>query len=579
MERNSKLITKKLIYYLIPSFLMIFAMQFSSLLDGVLIGNMISNEALSATALVMPIIYIIQMPGFALGAGGSIIVANLLGKRDVVTAKKAFSISVIMGMSISILFAVLGLFISRPLANCFSNDEYIIECCYQYVFIYLITDPILSLALIMGSFIAVDNNPKLSGAFYIISGAAKIGLEVLLIHLWGVYGAALSTGAGYLLGLILIIFYIKSKRRLLTFTFKIKGAPFKDVLKASSTSMLNMALTAIQMLIANIVIGQVITDPTDIVIYGLVANMVFIFDLFCGGIQNVIPNICGILYGEKDFYSLKSVARKLYIINIVTTILIAAFVLSFPGVYSAMFGFNVEANHDYIFFILRLYVISFFGYEISKFNMNYYPSIDKNPPSLFCVSLREAIIVIPLTLVLLYTMGMTGYVVACATTETATVILTYVFIFFYKKFKKKECKGIFMIEKNEFKSFDVTVTNELNNASSISLALTNFALENGIQERESQLVGLASEEMVNNIVTYGYKYDFRHYIDVSLKIMEGKMVLRIRDDGLPFDPTKYEFDDNEEYSTSGIRLIEKLTDKMTYMRLLNLNNTVFEINI
>ena len=57
------------------------------------------------------------------------------------------------------------------------------------------------------------------------------------------------------------------------------------------------------------------------------------------------------------------------------------------------------------------------------------------------------------------------------------------------------------------------------------------------------------------------------------------MILRIRDDGLPFDPTKYEYDDNEEYSTSGIRLIEKLTDKMSYMRLLNLNNTVFEINI
>ena len=577
MERNSKLITKRLFFYLIPSILMIFAMQFTSLFDGVLIGNMISNEALTATSLVLPIIYIIQLPGFALGAGGSIIVANLLGKRDIKTAKKAFSISLIIGMAISIVFAILGIFVSRPLASCFSNDSYIVECCYEYILMYLVTDPILTLGLILGSFIAVDNNPKLSGAFYIVSCFAKIGLEVLLIHLMGVYGAALSTGAGYLIGLFLMIIYIKSKRRMLSFTFFIKGAPFKEVFKASSTSILNMALTAVQMLIVNIVIGQIITDPVDVVLYGLIANMVFIFDLLCGGIQNVIPNVCGILYGEKDYYSLLSVAKKLYIINIITTVVVAIFVVALPGVYCSMFGFEITAKQDYIFNILRLYAFTFFGYEISKFNMNYYPSVDRNGPSIFCVALREAIIVIPLSLIFLYTMGIFGYALACAITETATVILTYVFVFIYGK--KKGLKGMFLVEKSEYKSFDVTITNELNNASTISESLTNFALENGIKERESQIVGLASEEMVNNIVSYGYRNDYKHYIDVNLKIMEDKMILRIRDDGLPFDPTKYEFDESEDYSTSGIGLIEKLTDKMSYMRLLNLNNTVFEIKI
>jgi Na+-driven multidrug efflux pump len=83
MERNSKLVNRKFLYYLIPSILMIFAMQFSSLLDGILIGNLISNQALAATSLVMPILYVIQAPGFALGVGGSIVVANKLGKRDI----------------------------------------------------------------------------------------------------------------------------------------------------------------------------------------------------------------------------------------------------------------------------------------------------------------------------------------------------------------------------------------------------------------------------------------------------------------------------------------------------------------
>ena len=61
LTRNSKLINRKFITYLIPSILMIFAMQFGSLVDGILIGNYLGPTALSASSLVMPILYIVQI--------------------------------------------------------------------------------------------------------------------------------------------------------------------------------------------------------------------------------------------------------------------------------------------------------------------------------------------------------------------------------------------------------------------------------------------------------------------------------------------------------------------------------------
>ena len=580
LERNSKLINRKFIQYLIPSILMVFAMQFGSLVDGIIVGNLIGSEALSATALVVPILYVIQLPGFALGLGGSIVIANLLGKRDVESARKTFSISLIVGVGISLIFAILAFPISRPLAGLFSVD--LIEYSYQYILGYFLTDPFIALALILGSFMAVDNNPRLSSIMFIVSNVAKVGLEILFIvtfGTWATFGAAISTGCGYLVGLITVIFYIKNKRRNLTFSFKIKNSGFKEVAKASSTSALNLALTATQMLIVNIFIAQLITADYELAIYGLVANMVFLFDLVCGGIINIIPTICGIFYGEKDFYSLKKLTQKIYLINIIATSLIVAFIAIFPGVYSMMFGYVEPVHQDYSFMILRLYLISFIPYEISKFGMEYYPSIQKNLPSLITVLCRELIIVLPVTLVLLFTNGLLGYVIACATTEVAAVIITYLFILIYEKVKRKECHGIFMFEKDDFKTFDVSLSNELNNASVISESLTKFALENGVPNRESQVVGLASEEIVENIVSYGYKKTSHNYIDVSLKISKDMLLLRIRDDGLPFDPTKYEFDNNENYSTSGIQLISKLVDKMTYMRVLSLNNTIFEIKM
>ena len=134
MERNAKLVNRKFLHYLIPSILMIFAMQFSSLLDGILIGNLISGEALAATSLVMPVLYIIQAPGFALGVGGSIVVANKLGKRDVEGAKKTFSISLIIGIGISLIFAAISFFVSSPLATLFGEASY--ELSYPYIYMY-----------------------------------------------------------------------------------------------------------------------------------------------------------------------------------------------------------------------------------------------------------------------------------------------------------------------------------------------------------------------------------------------------------------------------------------------------------
>ena len=576
LERNSKLINRKFITYLIPSILMIFAMQFGSLVDGILIGNMISNEALSASSLVVPILYVVQMPGFALGIGGSIVVANQLGKRDVKGAKRTFSFTMVVGMGLSLLFALLSFFVSRPLASLFGEAS--IEYSYPYVYMFLLTDPVITFALLIGSFMAVDNNPRLSSLFYIVSNAAKVGLEILFIAVFKMemWGAALSTGAGYFVGLIVTIFYFASKKRLLSFTFKLKGCMIKDVSKASATSAINLLLTAVQMLIINIFIGKLLSD-LDLVIFGLISNMVFLFDLLCGGVLNIIPTLCGIFYGEKDYYSLRSIARKIYVANIAITVLISLFILIFPNAYCAIFGFDNSDNPSYVNNLLWVYLISFLPYEINKFSMNYYPTVDKSVASIVTVLLRELIIVLPLTLVLLHTNGLMGYSLASALNEVVTVIITYIFIYFYNR--KKGYRGLFMLEKLDVESFDVSLKNDEANASKVSEQIVEFAKKHNIPERESQIIGLAAEEMVDNIIVYGYKKEKSSYIDVNLKLYEDNLLLRIRDDGVPFDPTKYEENEEAEYSTSGIKLIKNLTDKMTYMRILNLNNTIFEIKL
>jgi len=579
MERNSKLIDKKFYQYLLPSIMMIFAMQFGSLFDGVLIGNMIGSDALSATSLVMPVLFIIQIPGFALGTGGSIVVANLLGKRDVDKANKIFSACLIIGTLLSAVFSVLAPLVSKPLAKLFA--ESLFDYSYKYIFVYMVTDPVMMLALMLASFIATDNNPKLSAAFYIIANAVKIVTEVLFIKVcgMGIYGAALSSPVGYAIGLVTLVFYIKSKKRILDFTWKLKGIAkeLKATVKAALPTALTLLLTAVQTLIINVVLSRMITQDLDLVIFGLVSNLVFVFDLFSGGIIGLIPNVCGVLYGEKDFYSLRSIVKKIYFINIAVSVLITIVIMAWPKGYTALFGFNQEEGFKQVAYILRIYLLSAIPLEINKFSTSYYPSVEKNMPSLVTVLLREAGLIIPLTLILMKTNGLFGYSLARVITEVATIVITYGVILIYNA-KTKKYHGIFMFEKTDLKSLDISVENKPENAAYASKEVTDFALANGLDDRNAQIIGLATEEMISNIITYGYKKQKPNYVDVNVKIGED-VILRIRDDGAPFDPTKYEYENDDAYLTGGIALINGLADEMSYMRVLNLNNTIIKLNL
>ena len=582
LQRNSKLMTKKMIQYLIPSILMIFALQFGSLLDGIFVGNLIGNDALTATSLVLPILFVVQLPGFALGTGGSIVVANLLGKREVSKAKTTFSICMILAVGVSTIFAALSFFVAEPLATLYCPEEFK-ELGRQYIFIFMITDPVIAFALGIACFVGVDNNPRLAAGMYIVANAFKVLSEFIFIKYfgWGVYGAALSTGVGYAIGSLLIVLYIFSKRRLLSFTLHFDSTKevFTSSLRASSSTALNLALTAVQMSVCNIFISRLI-DPAsaDILIFGVMANMMFVFDLLLGGVIQVIPNVCGVLYGEKDYYGLRKIVKQIYIINLIVTGLIVVVLFSFPAFYCRIFGFDASVAPQQINLYVRIFVFAFIPYEISKFNQMYYPTIEKNMPAYVTVFCRGAILMIPLSLILLSTNGLTGYYIGQLAAEAGTVLLTYLFIFIYSKKKGLKKQGLFMIPSEKaVDKYDVTVNNDPKNAALLSEEIEDYALKHNVDERDAAMIALGAEEMVSNIIEYGYKMKHHHYyIDVTLKIVDDKLILTLKDDGMVFDPTQYK-EEEAEFSTSGILLVKKIVDKISYTRVLNTNNTSLEI--
>lgn len=88
------------------------------------------------------------------------------------------------------------------------------------------------------------------------------------------------------------------------------------------------------------------------------------------------------------------------------------------------------------------------------------------------------------------------------------------------------------------------------------------------------LSGLAIEEMAGNIVQHGYSEDHKkHNIEVRVVHKDGSLILRIKDDCVPFDPAdRRDLVEPEDITKNiGIRMVYSMAESVQYQNILGLN--------
>ncbi len=128
--------------------------------------------------------------------------------------------------------------------------------------------------------------------------------------------------------------------------------------------------------------------------------------------------------------------------------------------------------------------------------------------------------------------------------------------------------------------------NKLSELDSLREDLECFFETNDIGEDVRYAVNLCLEEILTNIVSYGYKDRREHGIDLDLTKAEDFLVAVVRDDGIPFDPLKYsarrELDSSladRSIGGLGIHILKKFMDQIKYRREGVFNVLILEKNL
>ncbi len=155
-------------------------------------------------------------------------------------------------------------------------------------------------------------------------------------------------------------------------------------------------------------------------------------------------------------------------------------------------------------------------------------------------------------------------------------IVTAVIVYLYCKVQYRG-QGILLLPEGEDENIlDISIEGTMEEVGKIPRKIIAFCNEKKVDSSKANLLAVAAEEMLANIVRYGGKK--ASTIDVNLCITKETVIFRIRDNGIPFDPTDYP-QDAKDFDIHGIEVVKRITDKIQYMRVLDLNNTILEIGL
>lgn len=118
----------------------------------------------------------------------------------------------------------------------------------------------------------------------------------------------------------------------------------------------------------------------------------------------------------------------------------------------------------------------------------------------------------------------------------------------------------------------IPVPSELSQTPRLRDALEGFCQEHGISAEMCLRVKLALEEIVVNVITYGYGHAPGHVVEVRLELTDGTLTATVADDAAPFDPLQAPAPDltaplpARQVGGLGIHLARRLMDHVVYRR-------------
>ena len=578
-ERTGVLVRKKFREYLLPTLMTSMAISLASVVDSMIVGLLLGYKALAALGLASPIIFCINVVYMLFGTGGITFASIERGRRHDKRANHVFTLSILCGTGVMILFLAIMLVIMEPVSIALAaGDEYLASITADSLRPLMFAGPTLMFSFGIALFIRTDGRPKSTAVIVILSNSVNLLLDFLLIGFLdtGIAGAGISTAAGYTVGILTLIPYFRSKNRFFRFT-----KPSKAEIKVIWDIILigfPKALTQLTSFFRSMLLNAIVVFSLGSIgmsVMTVCTNALLISNIFVNGTSDSLLPIVGTLFGEKDYYGIRKTVKSACKVLAFACVGLMAFFMITPATVGRFFGLSGLQELAVLEPAIRLFALYLPFSAINTVLENFYATTNREKLASL-IAILDGLVFVCLFAFLLSLADPNLIWLCYSLSGLATVLVLLAAAAVIRR--RENVAGLLMINEKTAPGaiLDVTIEASPNHAAGISCRIIKFCTENDVDQLTANRLGVAAEEMAANTAALAHKITKPGSIDIMLRITEKELILRFRDNGEIFDPTSCEpgGSPDPELTTDGIQVMKKLASNLDYSRQLGFNTTI-----
>lgn len=548
------------------------ALSLNDFVDSMLVSNLLGSEAMAVINLGLPGIMVMAAAYALLGSGGETAYAIAAGRRDHDAAGKRFTCAVFSSFVVGMVLLMIGVLFTGKIAELLCSDEMLLIPFKKYLFVLLLSSPLMVVTLTVISFFPAAGYPGLATAVNVISNVINIAMDYVYIRVFhmGVEGAAWATFTGYVVAAVIIVIYFAAGKIRMYISRDIKGsfAQLGEVLKYGSTDFTNQIGLSLQFAVCNI-LAMKAAGANGVVAYSLCLQSAGVMTIFLGAMIGSSVPMLAVLHGQRDYYGeagiLKTALIGVTAVSCVGTILFI--VLASPA--ASLYNITDPAQREMSITALRIYCLLYIPRYFLIINYHYLKVIGLNRYSTVMSALDSFAAIMPVAFIMVNLLGINGLWWAFPLTSCVLLALLFICNARYAAKSGGRLKWPFLTETDEESSkpvLDATIEKNSKEIANISEKLQRICEDMGMDKKKAVMTALAVEEIAVNAAA---RKDQSTYADVLVRIYDGNVEIDFRSLGKAFDPLEMDDATMEE----NIAILQSMASGIENEYLMGMNST------
>ena len=562
----------------------------SGFIDGLVVSQFLGTKDLASQGLASPYFAIAGIVGGLLVTGMQTLATKAYGAGDVKQAEGFYSMALTVGGAASLALAFIFFFASGPIGEVFGangDSADLLPSLELYLKGLAIGTPAIVLFSLLIPIVQMNGGGKVVRISVILGVIANAVLDILAGVLgWGMLGMGLATSIATWAEYVILLVYSLSSKSSVRFSRKdADWSKFGTMVAMGLPKAIRKAANIFRPLLLNNLV-LIIGGSTAMSAWATRNSMDSIGDVVGSGIAAAVMLLVGVLYGEENRDGIMQVCRLSvkWISLAVGAVALAMFILA-PWLADLYATGNTEVA-ELSTFAIRCVAVNIVLNALIEAYVNFLQATEQMFRTYVITIAIRFVLIVAVSYLMGYLFGIYG-VWLSSIVSSLIVIGAVVVIAMVRKRSIKIGPDDILGLRTDFgatpeNTLWYNITSDNPKYTTETEDIYELCERCGLEKQKAFRVALCLEEMVTNIIDYGFSSDGKpHSIDIRIVAKNDDLILRIRDDCELFNVREKgeAWMENPEDITKnlGIRLTMASARDLKYVNTLGTNTLLITV--